>query len=133
MNVTEVSRRLGRPITDPNEVTQVNAWINDVKAIIRARFPHIDTHLIDGTVSTDAYEFVVCSVVERKVRNPDGKQNERIDDYSYGLTEDAARGGLFLTEEEQQLLTPGGNAGGAFSIIPAANRRRYYNPEWAWK
>jgi hypothetical protein len=36
--VSDVSTRLGRPISDTAEVAQVNAWLADVEAQIAARF-----------------------------------------------------------------------------------------------
>lgn len=117
-NLSDVADRLGRPITDPLEVKQVNAWIGDVEAIIRARIPDLDERVVTGVPSLEVVAMVVTNAVVRKALNPTGKQNERIDDYSYGLTEDAARGDLFLTDAEWQLLLPDASSG-AFSVRPA--------------
>ncbi len=116
-NLTDVAERLGRPITDSDEVAQVNAWIGDVEQLIAARLPDLDERIADGRPTLAVVMMVVANAVIRKVKNPDGKQNERIDDYSYGLTEDAARGALFLTDEEWALLAPVGQSG-AFTIMP---------------
>ena len=127
-NLTDVSERLGRPITDPDEVAQVNAWIGDVESLIRARLPELMPGG-EGQPSLDVVTMVVSNAVIRKVKNPDGKQNERIDDYSYGLTEEAARGALFLTDEEWALLAPASSSG-AFSVSPhfEPDRVRYVYP-----
>ena len=116
-NLTDVAERLGRPITDSDEVAQVNAWIGDVEQLIAARLPDLDERIAEGRPTLAVVTMVVANAVIRKVKNPDGKQNERIDDYSYGLTEDAARGALFLTDEEWALLAPVGQSG-AFTIKP---------------
>lgn len=126
-NLTDVADRLGRPISDALEVTQVNAWIADVEAIILARIPSLDVRLSTGALSPDVVSMVVANAVVRKVKNPDGKQNERIDDYSYGLTESASRGELFLTAEEWALLAPAAGAGG-FSTRPGFVPDRYVWP-----
>lgn len=127
-NLTDVSERLGRPITDPDEVAQVNKWIGDVETLIRSRLPNLEPG-IEGHPSLEIAEMVVSNAVIRKVKNPDGKQNERIDDYSYGLTEEAARGSLFLTDEEWALLAPASSSG-AFSVSPhfEPDRVRYSYP-----
>lgn len=117
-NLKDVSDRLGRPITDPSEVDQVNAWIADVSTIINARIPDLTDRLDDGRLRSEVLAFVTATAVIRKVKNPDGKQNERIDDYSYGLTEDAAKGELFLTADEWALLL-GDQSDGAFTIGPS--------------
>ena len=113
----DVSIRLGRRIEEGSEAQQVRAWIGDVQAMILARIPDIEERVATGLVSPAVVSAVIANAVIRKVKNPDGKQNERIDDYSYGLTADAARGELFLTDEEWALLLPN-TVTGAFSIRP---------------
>lgn len=127
-NLTDVADRLGRPISDPLEVTQVNAWLADTEAIIRARIPDLDQRVEDGDLSADVVRMVMTNAVVRKALNPTGKQNERVDDYSYGLTEDAARGDLFLTDAEWDLITPVAMTG-AFSTRPGFEPDRRC---WPW-
>ena len=119
--IDDVQQRLGRAI-DPAEQDQVQAWINDVEAMIAARIPDIEDRINAGQPSVAVAAAVVSNAVIRKVNNPLGKQNERIDDYSYGLTADAARGELFLTDAEWGLLAPA-SASGAFSIRPYGHGR----------
>lgn len=122
--LTDVATRLGRPITDPDEVAQVNAWLADVEALILTRIPDLGAHVSEGRPTPAVVTMIEANAVIRKIKNPDGKQNERIDDYSYGLNTDAARGDLFLTDEEWALLAPGSGEG-AFTIRPySANPRR---------
>lgn len=116
-NVTDVQIRLGRPITSAAEIAQVTAWLTDVEALIKVRIPDLDQRVALGQIDEAIVALVEAQVVVRKVKNPDGKQNERIDDYSYGLNTDAARGDLFLTDEEWALLLPV-SATGAFTIRP---------------
>lgn len=119
--VEDVQARLGRELAD-SELVQAEAWIGDVQAMIEARIPDIHERVDSGLVSPLVASAVVANAVIRKVNNPMGKQNERIDDYSYGWNADAARGELFLTAEEWGLLSPG-SASGAFSIRPAGHGR----------
>lgn len=116
-NVTDVQVRLGRPITSSAEIAQVTAWLTDVEALIKVRIPDLDQRVVTGQIDETIVALVEAQVVVRKVKNPDGKQNERIDDYSYGLNADSARGDLFLTAEEWALLLPV-SVGGAFTIRP---------------
>lgn len=115
-NITEVGVRLGRPITDADEIKQVNAWITDVESIIRTRITDLNERVNEGKIHLNDLTRVICNAVIRKIKNPDGKQNERVDDYSYGLTEHAARGELFLTEDEWESLLGVAADGDAFMI-----------------
>lgn len=116
-NLTDVSARLGRPVTDATEVEQVNAWLSDVETLILARIPDMVARVGDNQPSSAVVAMVEANAVVRKVRNPEGKVSERIDDYDYRLNENAGRGELFLTDEEWALLSPGAGAG-AFTIRP---------------
>lgn len=130
--ITEVSTRLGREIGEGAETNQVNAWIDDVEGMIKARLPNIEERISDGDLSPLVVSAVVSNVVIRKIKNPDGKQNERIDDYSYGLTADAATGELFLTDREWDLLMPTASSG-AFTIRPyGGNTRGAWIDTWHW-
>src|SRR5690554_840820 len=95
-NVTDVSTRLGRPITDADEIAQVNAWLSDVSALIEARIPNIAARVADGQPSAAVVAMVEANAVIRKVLNPEGKVSEDIDDYRYRLNENARRGEVFL-------------------------------------
>jgi hypothetical protein len=114
--VSDVATTLGRTISDATEIDQVNAWISDAELIIHARLG--DLSALDAGV----LRLVIKEAVARRVRNPDGKDNERIDDYSYGLVDDAKKVGISITDEEWAMLSPDGSASGAF--MPTAT------PQW---
>jgi len=115
--ITDVSTRLGRPISDPLEVAQVTAWIGDVEALILARIPLMAELITAGSPSISTVTMIEANVVIRKILNPEGKQSEGIDDYRYTRNDDARRGDLFLTGDEWDLLTPNASSG-AFTVTP---------------
>lgn len=116
-SITDVSTRLGRPISDALEVAQVTAWLEDVEAIILSRIPELPVAVTDGRPTLSTVVMVEANAVIRKIKNPDGKVAERVDDYDYRLNENSRKGELFLTDEEWALLTPDG-PDGAFTIRP---------------
>jgi hypothetical protein len=110
-SVQDVATSLGRPITSTEEIAQVNQWLGNAELLIRARLG--DVALLDA----EAVAYVETEAVVRKVRNPDGKVSEDIDDYRYRYGENAASGAIFITDAEWALLAPGGGSG-AFSVTP---------------
>jgi hypothetical protein len=125
--LTDVSTRLGRTISDAAEVAQVNLWIADAERIILRRIPTLAALITAGSVTTADVVRVEAQVVQRKIKNPDGYKDERVDDYSHGLNPEAAKGELFLTDEEWADLMPEAPAS-AFTIRPAGMRD--YTGEW---
>ena len=121
-SIDDVSTRLGRPITSAGEVQQVTAWLGDIEALILARIPTLDLLIAAGSPTAAVVAMVEANAVIRKIRNPEGKVSEDIDDYRYRLNADAARGDLFLTDSEWALLQPAGGDG-AFTIRPAGTPR----------
>lgn len=121
--ISDVSTRLGRPITSPDEVAQVEAWIGDVEAIILHRIPDLQDRVTAGSPTAAVVAAVEANAVIRKIKNPDGKVSEGLDDYNYRLNENSRKGELFLTDEEWDLLTPG-TPDGAWTIVPGGARKR---------
>jgi hypothetical protein len=63
---------------------------------------------------------VLVDAVLRVLRNPDGKVQESIDDYSYRRADAVADGSLYLTDDEWALLAGPGSAvaSNSFTIVP---------------
>lgn len=131
-NIAEIGKRLGRVLTDSAEIAQVGSWIGDVESLIRNRIRDIDERITAGDVSAEELTRISSNAVIRKVKNPDGKQNERIDDYSYGLVEDAAKGELFLTDDEWASLEGFSDASSAFTIRMTATPGISSRWEYPW-
>lgn len=109
--VIDVATTLGRPITDPDEQNQIVNWIAKTERIISARLGNLDT--LDRQILAD----VISEVVARRARNPDGKRNERIDDYSYTLDAAASAVELTLTADEWARLSQDGSTSGAYMPV----------------
>lgn len=101
----QVAARLGRT-PEGAEASQIGAWIGDVERKILRRIPDLVAKAVVDPEYAESVAAVVAAVVIRKVNNPTGKLQERIDDYSYGLTADAARSDLTLTSDEWADLLP---------------------------
>ena len=125
---TDISTRLGRAFSGPEESAQVAAWLDDVEASILERLPDFIERVAAGSPSMQTVIAVVSAVVIRKINNPTGKLQERIDDYSYGLTATAASADLALTDAEWARLTPA-SASGAFSVRPGYESG---STSWTW-
>ena len=70
----------------------------------------------DANLSRDVVR-VLSSAVIRVLKNPDGKRQESIDDYSWTRDNAVSAGVLYFTDAELNDLAPGaGGTGGAFSV-----------------
>lgn len=105
-NLDDVQTTLGRRIETAEEINQVNAWIADTELCISVRLGNL------SDLNRDALRFVIKESVARRVRNPEGKTTERIDDYSYTLSAESAKASLYILEEEWALLAPSSGLGG---------------------
>lgn len=113
----DVTDSLGRPIVGA-EATQVLGWLDKIERIISRKLGDLDVLISDGRLSAELLVDVETEAVIRKVKNPDGKVSEGIDDYNYRLNENARKGDLFLTDEEWALISPDlpATLGGAYSV-----------------
>jgi hypothetical protein len=109
MTADDVAVTLGRPITGDEE-DQVEQWLTDVETIISARLG--DLSLLDQSI----LGFVEREAVAARLRNPEGFQSEKIDDYSYSLPANTRQ--ITILDEWWDLLTPG-SASGVFSVRPS--------------
>lgn len=116
----DVETRLGRTLTAP-EGLQVEAWLEDLEALVLVRVPDLADRVDSGLPSVAVVKSVFCSAVIRVLRNPEGlrQHTESIDDYSVTKTIDvtASAGSLYLSDDEWALLIPG-TTGDAFTIRP---------------
>ena len=108
----DVIKRLGRPITDQAEIDQVNEWIEDAEDLILGRLRNLPGRVAAGLPTERTVVRVIANAVIRKIKNPDGKVSEGVDDYNYRLNENSRKGDIFLTDEEWADLTPGALSSG---------------------
>ena len=122
--VQDVELRLGRPVTNSD---QVQAWLDDVEVMIRARVPDLAQLVASGQVDADALRMVESNAVIRRLLNPEGiaSQTVRVDDGSVTKTRagSSADGLLALTDGEWDLILPVAASG-------AASVRYSYEPGW---
>lgn len=122
--VQDVSDRLGRPISDPNQVTQVLAWLADVEGMIVARFLRaglvLETQigLNDPTLAT-VIRIESDAVIRRIYLPQPGRTSttRSVDDGTVTDRWEASSYGDGLTDGEWGDLLPG-VATGAFSTRP---------------
>ena len=95
-----------RPL-NAQETTNATALLADAWALLLARRPTLEADMTAGTVSEENVIRVVVAMVLRVLRNPEGKLEESIDDYSYRRDSATSTGGLYVTSDELADLTPG--------------------------
>lgn len=122
--VSDVAVRLGRPITDPLEVGQVNAWIGDVEAEISAGFArsglNLGTQVSLGDPSLATVVRIESDVVIRRIYRPQPGRTSTSRTVDDGTVTDRWEASSYddgLTAAEWELLLPTVSTG-AFSTRP---------------
>ena len=129
VTIQDVQARLGRVLTDL-EQAQVNAWLEDLGALVRARVPDLEEQLDAGTMDRSVLKLVFVQAIRRLLLNPEGlrQYTESIDDYSVTKTVDSSvsSSALYLSDDEWAMLLPA-TADGAYTI------RAVGAPDYAWR
>lgn len=94
-----------RPLTAAEQIV-AQSLLDDAWAILMARDATIDTRLSATPATLDAalVRAVESAMVLRVLRNPDGKRQESIDDYSWTLDTAISSGMLYVSDDELALL-----------------------------
>lgn len=96
-----------RPLSE-QEAVNATAFLEDAWWMVTTRLPELEDNLAEGYVYERNVIRVLANMVIRVLRNPDGKIQEQIDDYSYRRAELISTGALHVTDDELSDLTPGG-------------------------
>lgn len=93
-----------RPLT-PDEQTTANSRLGDAWAILTRRLPTLQGRIDAGTVDVDVVTYVVCEMVLRALRNPEGYTQEATGPFSASRDVNVASGRVTVTAEELALLS----------------------------
>lgn len=107
---------------NPSELAVGSTLLGDAWAMIVSAIPSVESRL-DAEPPQPLFRSLVvqtlCAMVLRVLNNPDGKLEERHDDYQYRLDSAVSTGALYLSDAEYGRLTEGDNVStGAFTIRP---------------
>lgn len=116
-----------------------NALLRAASAMVRARYPVLDTMLADGRLNPDLVALAVTNMVLRVLRNPAGLRAESIGPFSRAYDTTYAAGLLVFSKDEAALLTPIKTADTAITPIGTATLRAGLAPYpygvrrgWGW-
>lgn len=104
--VSDLEARFYRPLTD-HELAIAGVWLDDAYELLLGRRPNLADEVTAGTVRESSLIRVLCAMVARVLSNPDGKLEERIDDYSYRRDSLVSSGALHVTSGELADISPG--------------------------
>lgn len=122
-----VARSL-RPLSDQEQAVGA-VMLEDAWALMVAQRPHVAARVATDPAFEAVVKQILCAMVLRVLRNPDGKLSERIDDYEYRRDSVTSTGVLSLTDAELDLLGLGdAESDGAWTIRATAGVGRGY---WA--
>jgi hypothetical protein len=96
-----------RPLSTDQETANATALLADAWAMLLMRRPTLEADITAATVTTANVVRVVCAMVLRVLRNPDGLLEESLDDYRYRRDSAISAGALYVSSDELADLTPG--------------------------
>lgn len=102
-----------RPLST-QETTNAQTFLDDAWVMLKRRAAGLEDAMALDVDLTSEVVRVITTAVLRVLKNPDGKRQESIDDYSWTRDQAVSAGLLYFTDEELGDLTPDGNSG-AFS------------------
>ncbi len=110
------------------ETTNGTTFLADAWRMLKRRYNALDDAAdLDTAIAADAdlsaeVVRVLATAVLRVMKNPDGKRQEAIDDYSWQRDQAVSAGLLYISDEEFGDLIPGSEGpSGAFMIDPLAD------------
>lgn len=106
-----------RPLSSAEQGV-AQAWLDRASALVRASVQNVDTRVAMDDNYRQLAAGVVVDMALRVLKNPEGKRQESIDDYSWTRDNSVAAGNLYLADDELSLLLGVRRRGGAFSIAP---------------
>jgi hypothetical protein len=121
----DIATRLRTEWVDDGELSQVEAFCDDISALIRSLRPKIDEWLEAGRVSTNMVAAVASQALIRALTSVErggiAVVGESHPEYSVQYSQ-IAKAGLRLEPDELKMITPAGEGvtwGKAFSVTPA--------------
>lgn len=111
-----------RPLS-AQEATVGGTLLDDAWGMLQRRVDGIADLLADDADLEAEVVRILATAVLRVMKNPDGKRQESIDDYSWTRDNAVSAGVLYFTDDEIGDLTPDGN-NGAYSVD-------LLGPDWA--
>ena len=103
-----------------DELTVGGVLLDDAWTLVLSAKPSAADRITTDTVFLALVKQTLCAMVLRVLSNPEGKLEERQDDYQYRLDSAVSSGALYLSEAELARLSEGdGVSDGAFTIRPA--------------
>ncbi|HEY9411701.1 MAG TPA: Gp19/Gp15/Gp42 family protein [Jiangellaceae bacterium] len=114
-------RPLSTEETAVSDTLLEDAWVMLKRHATRREVDLEDQILTDDDLFAEVVR-VMATAVLRVLKNPEGKSQESIDDYSYTRNSGVAGGSLEFTDAELDDLLPGlAESGRAFTYDPLAN------------
>lgn len=113
----DVADRLGFTLTS-DQSALVQVLLDDVESMIIGRIPNLTDRLaaVPPTIASATVVKVEAWAVVRYMKNPDGKYQESLDDYSFTRDKSIASGDLYISDAEWNELLADESASSAFTI-----------------
>lgn len=122
--IAQLETRLGVPVGSLAgvELAQAQALLEDASELVRAETGKSWVDEDNLPIAPGPVQTIVCQIVIRYLKNPDGYTSESEDGYTWRREGTDVDGGLYLTDQERRLLSRYSTSNGGLYTIPTTKR-----------
>lgn len=103
VSVSDLEDRLGVTFDD-DDLVKIVSLIDDAEAVLDLAAGSLAARIEHGRTSAHLVKIVVCNMVSRLLRNPDGLRGETYPEYAYVVDPAASSSWLTITRDDKKLL-----------------------------
>jgi hypothetical protein len=102
----------------PDDDNLIQLLLNDAEVVVKSEYPGIQARIDDELLSVDAVKLVVCRMVLRMLRNPEGLTQWQQTTGPFSQGRSFSDLDIWMTNDEKSMLAPI-RRGKAFEVDPA--------------
>ena len=114
-----------------DQIDYIDRKLTSAELVVRSVAGSIESRIGSGQTSFEAVKLVLCNMVIRLLRNPEGVRTQTVGPFSVSLDQSSSSAQLVITKEDRQLLGLRARARGTITLDdPALCHVLRHPPLW---